>query len=216
MRSTALVFAALILGLGAAACGPVSGSDTTPQTTRGPVSLEDSEVELVSATELSVTVPSCNGDPEVATLDQLDGIVRLEVVTTEVVRGPSDDCLDVVHVALDERLGDRELVDTVSGEALPVTDVGGDGLLGCFDADYPIEPTFDTPEEALEHALEVDAADVPVPTDVDDYEPVERSDEWIHFEFREGEDLYFIWGVIQDQDGRWGMASLGGCHPANR
>lgn len=214
MRSTALMFAALILGLGGAACGPVSGSDTTPETRRGPVSLEGSEVELVSATELSVTVPSCNGDPEVATLDQLDGTVELEVVTTEVVLGPSDDCLDVVPVVLDEPLGDRELVDTVSGEALPVTDVGGDGLLECFDADYPIEPTFDTPEEALEHALEVDAADVSVPESVDDYEPVERSDEWIDFEFRESEGLYFIWGVIQDEDGRWGMASLGGCHPA--
>jgi len=62
---------------------------------------------------------------------------------------------------------------------------------------------------------EVDAADVPVPESVDDYEPVERSEGWIDFEFRESDELYFIWGVIQDEDGRWGMASLGGCHPAN-
>ena len=216
MRSTALAFAALILGLGGAACGPPSGSDATPETRRGPVSLEGSEVELVSVVELSVTVPSCNGDPEVATLEEGGEAVELEVVTTQVARGPSDGCLDVVHVALDEPLGDRELVDMVSGEALPVTDVGGGGLLECVDADYPIEPTFDTPEEALEHALDVDAAEVPVPESVDDYDPVERPDGWIDFEFRESEDLYFIWGVIQDEDGRWGMASLGGCYPANR
>jgi len=216
MRSTALASVALILGLGGAACGPVSGSDATPETRRGPVSLEGSEVELVSAMELSVTVPSCNGDPEVATLDEGGGTVQIEVVTTQVVRGPSDDCLDVVQVVLDAPLGDRELVDTVSGETLSVAGMVGGGLLECFDADYPIEPTFDTPEEALEHALEVDAVGVPVPEGVDDYEPVERSEGWIDFEFRESEDLYFIWGVIQDEDGRWGMASLGGCHPANR
>ena len=216
MRSTALALVALMLGLGGAACGPVSGSDAAPETRRGPVSLEGSEVEVISVTEMSVSVPSCNGDPEVATLDEGGGAVQIEVVTTQVVRGPSDDCLDVVHVALDEPLGDRELLDTVSGEALPVTDVSAGGLLECFDVDYPIEPTFDTPEEALEHALEVDAGNVPVPESVDDYQPVERSEGWIDFEFRESEDLYFIWGVIQDEDGRWGMASLGGCYPASR
>jgi hypothetical protein len=216
MRSTALVFVAVVLGVGGAACGPVSGSDATPETRRGPVSLAGSEVELVSATELSVTVPSCNGHPEVATLDEDNGAVQLEVVTTQVVRGPSDGCLDAVRVVLDAPLGDRALVDNVSGEALPVTDVGASGVLECLDADYPIDPTFETPEEALEHALEVDAGNVPVPESVDDYEPVERSDGWIDFEFRESEDLHFTWGVIQDEDGRWGMASLGGCSPASR
>lgn len=215
MRSTTLTFAALMIGLGGAACGPVSGSDAPPETRRGPVSLEGFEVELVSAAKLSVTVPSCNGDPEVASVDERNGTVQLEVVTTQAVRGPADDCLDAVHVVLDAPLDGRELVDTVSGETLPVVDAGVGELLECFDADYPIEPTFDTPEAALEHALRVDAAGVPVPESVDDYEPVERSDGWIDFEFRESEDLYFIWGVIQDEDGRWGMASLGGCYPAN-
>ena len=212
MRSTAFAFAALIIGLAGAACGPVSGSDAAPETRRGPVSLEDSEVELVGPAELSVTVPSCNGDPEVASIDERAGTVQLEVVTTQVVRGPADDCLDAVQVVLDAPLNGRDLVDTVSGEALPVAD---GVLLECFDADYPTEPTFDTPEAALEHALEVDAADVPVPESVEDYQPVERSDGWIDFEFRESDELYFIWGVIQDEDGRWGMASLGGCYPAN-
>lgn len=215
MRSTALASVALILGLGGAACGPGAGSDAAPETTRGPVSLEGSEVELVSAAELSVTVPSCNGDPEVASLDERNGTVELEVVTTQVVRGPADDCLDGVHVVLDAPLDGRDLVDTVSGETLPVADAGGSVVLDCFDADYPIEPTFDTPEAALEHALQVDAVGVPVPEGVDDYEAVERSDEWIDFEFRESDDLYFTWGVIQAEDGSWGMASLGGCYPAD-
>jgi|GEM_PF-5899981 len=212
MRSTASTFAALIIGLAAAACGPISGPDAAPETRCGPVSLEDSEVELVSATELSVTVPSCNGDPEVATLDERNGTVQLEVVTTQVVRGPADDFLDAVQVVLDAPLDGRDLVDTVSGQTLAVA---GGVLLECFDADYPIEPTFDTPEAALEHALEVDAADFPVPESATDYKAVERSDGWIDFEFRESDELYFTWGVIQDEDGRWGMASLGGCQPAN-
>ena len=212
MRSTALAFAAAIIGLAGAACGPISGSDGATETRRGPVSLEGSEVELVGPAELSVTVPSCNGDPEVASLGEHNGTVELEIVTTQVIRGPADDCLDAVDVVLDAPLDGRDLVDTVSGQTLPVA---GGVLLECFDADYPIEPTFDTPEAALEHALEVDAADVPVPESVDDYEPVERSEGWIDFEFRESDELYFIWGVIQDEDGRWGMASLGGCHPAN-
>lgn len=216
MRSTALALTALMIGLGAAACGPASGSDGAPEARRGPVSLEGSEAELVSAAELSVTVPSCNGDPEVAALDERDGTVELEVMTTQVVRGPEDACLDAVHVVLDAPLDDRELVDTVSGQTLPVADARVDELLECFDADYPIEPTFDTPEAALEHALGVDAADVPVPESVDDYDQLERSDGWIEYEFRESEDLYFIWGVVQDEDGRWGMTSLGGCFPANR
>jgi len=212
MRSTALAFAAAIIGLAGEACGPVSGSDAATETRRGPVSLEGSEVELVGPAELSVTVPSCNGAPEVASLDEHNGTIELEIVTTQVVRGPADHCLDAVDVVLDAPLDGRDLVDTVSGQTLPVA---GGVLLECFDADYPIEPTFDTPEAALEHALEVDAADVPVPESVDDYEPVERSEGWIDFEFRESDELYFIWGVIQDEDGRWGMASLGGCHPAN-
>lgn len=215
MRSTALTFAVLMIGLGAAACGATSGADGAPETRRGPVSLEESEAELVSAGELSVTVPSCNGDPEVASLDQGDATVELEVRTTQVVRGPADACLDVVQVVLDAPLDDREVVDTVSGQTLPIADARVDELLECFDADYPIEPTFDTPEAALEHALGVDAPDVPVPGSVDDYDQLERSDGWIEFEFRDSEDLYFTWGVIQDEDGRWGMTSLGGCFPAN-
>ena len=215
MRSAALALSVLGIGVVGAACGSVSGPDAAPETRRGPVSLEGSEVELVGAAELAVTVPSCNGDPEVTSLDKRDGIVELEVVTTQVVRGPADDCLDGVHVVLDAPLDGRDLVDKVSGATLPVANTGGGVLLDCFDADYPIEPTFDTPEAALEHALEVDAAGIPMPESVDDYEPVERSDGWIDFEFHESEELYFTWGVIQGENGRWGMASLGGCHPAN-
>jgi hypothetical protein len=79
------------------------------------------------------------------------------------------------------QLGDRQLVDSVSGTTLPITDTAAVGLLECFDADYPIEPMFDTPEAALEHALEVDVADVPVPRDLVAYERTERSDGWIEF-----------------------------------
>ena len=95
-------------------------------------------------------------------------------------------------------------------------DEGGDEVLECFEADQPIEPTFDTPEAALEHALEVDTADVPVPDDVEDYDAVERSDGSTEYAFREGEDHYATWVVAQDEDGRFGVISLSGCSPATR
>lgn len=141
--------------------------------------------------------------------------LRLEVVTTQVVSGPSDGCLDVVAVVLDRQLGGRQLVDAVSGTTLPSTDTAAVELLECFDPDYPIEPTFDTPGAALEHALEVDVADVPVPRELVAYEriEIERSDGWIEFAFRESADRYITWGVVRDEEGRWGMVSLGGCVP---
>lgn len=82
----------------------------------------------------------------------------------------------------------------------------------CFDADYPIEPTFETPEEALAHALEAGTAEVDLPDDPGAYERVDRADDVVEFEF--GDDAAgHTWGVIRDDDGQWGVASLGGCHP---
>jgi hypothetical protein len=213
MRSVVVALAGVMIGIVGAACGSVTEPGGAPETRRGPVSLADAEAQLTSSTELSVTVPSCNGEPEVVELDESGETIRLEVVTTQVVSGPSDGCLDVVAVVLDRQLGDRQLVDAVSGMILPITDTAAVELLECFDADYPIEPMFDTPEAALEHALEVDVADVPVPRDLVAYERTERSDGWIEFAFRESADRYVTWGVVRYEEGRWGMVSLGGCVP---
>ncbi len=217
MSTMQLAVAAAVLGMAVAACGPAVGSGAAPETSRGPVPLE--EAELVTDAQLSVAVPSCNGDPEVAALDEDDGTVYLEVVTTQVVDGPAEACLDLLEVALDAPLGERDLVDLVSGERLRVTDTGGEQPLECLDADYPIEPTFDTAEAALEHALAEDVDDdagiAPAPTSVDDYEAVERADGSMEFRYDDDGDRSFVWGVIQDEDGRWGVVSLGGCFPAD-
>lgn len=83
------------------------------------------------------------------------------------------------------------------------------------DADYPIEPTFDSPEEALADALKSDPIGVAGPEDVDDYHRVERSKDSLEFEFRDGGNVHHTWGVSRDGDGRWGVTSLGGCVPAD-
>lgn len=88
------------------------------RTERGPVSLERSETRRVSETELAVDVPSCNGDPELDIFEEDDEEVRVQVVTTVVVSGPSDACLDAVTLDLQEPLGDRTLTDLVSGQPI--------------------------------------------------------------------------------------------------
>ncbi len=214
MRTAAMVVGTVLLLGGLTACGPQSGATTEPRTERGSVSLEGQEVSLAESAELSVSVPSCNGDPDLADLDEQEGSVRIEVVTTQVVEGDSDACLDLLKVTLDEPLGDRDVVDTVSGDTLRLV---GDpaGTVECFDADYPTEPTFETPEDALADALETGAADVPVPEDLDAYDRLDIDDGWVEFAFVGGEDHELTWGVTQDQDDRWGMTSLGGCVPVD-
>jgi hypothetical protein len=198
-----------------AACGSVGGvasgpqPDGTPQTRRGPVSLADSELFLVLPDGLSLEVPSCNGDPELVQLIEDPDAVRLEVVTTQVVRGPSDDCLDGLHVPLEAPLGGRDVVDLVSGAVLAVVDQTE--VLECSDIDYPLEPTFTTPEEALAAALREQPPSSPVPDRVEDYVRDDREGQ-VFFEYIvEDHDVLYNWGVARDDDGRWGVVSLGGC-----
>jgi hypothetical protein len=100
MRSVVVAFAGVMIGSVGAACGSVAEPGGAPEMRRGPVSLADAEAQLTSSTELSVSVLSCNGEPEVVALDESGEAIRLEVVTTQVVSGPSDGCLDVVAVVL--------------------------------------------------------------------------------------------------------------------
>lgn len=102
---------------------------------------------------------------------------------------------------------------TVSG---PEAEAGPEAVdeLECFDADYPIEPTFASPEEALEHALETQTEFVTPPGDTSEYERIERAEGWVDFELRASEEMHHTWGVSRDDDGQWGVTSLGGCVPA--
>jgi hypothetical protein len=193
-------------------CGtPVDGRGAggQPETRRGPVSLEGSEPLLVHPDELALDVPSCHGDPELTQLIEDPDAVRLEVATTQVVRGARDDCLDGLAVVLEEPLGDREVVDLVSGATLPVVDQTA--VLECSDVDYPLEPTFGTPEEALAAVLREPLPSGAVPDRVEDYVRDDREGQVFFEHIVDDHDVLYTWGVAQDDDGRWGVVSLGGC-----
>jgi hypothetical protein len=202
-----VVVALVLTGCGTPVDGP--GAAVSPETRRGPVSLEGSELVLVLPDELALDVPSCNGDPELVQLLEDPDTVRLEVVTTQVVRGASDDCLDGLAVALAEPLGDREVVDVVSGATLPVVDQTA--VLACSDLDYRLEPTFATPEEALADVLRGQLPSEAVPDRVEDYVRDDREGRVYFSYIVDDHDVLYTWGVAQDDDGRWGVVTLGGC-----
>lgn len=115
------------------------------ETERGPVSLDGYGATLVGTSELIVDLPSCNGDPVLDALEEDDDEVRIRVVTTVVVSGDGAACADVVEVPLDRPLDDRTVTDLVSGAAIDIVRYRDAGVeLDCFDAVYPLEPTFGT------------------------------------------------------------------------
>jgi hypothetical protein len=188
--------------------GPPAASEQQ-ETRRGPVSLEASQPSLVLPSELAVDVPSCNGDPELTRLIEDPDAIRLEVVTTQVVRGDDAACLDGLAIVLEQPLGDREVIDLVSGASLRVVDQTE--ILECTDIDYPLEPTFDTPDEALADALRDRPSSGTVPGRVEDYVRDDREGQVFFEHIVDDHDVLFTWGVVQDDDGRWGVVSLGGC-----
>jgi hypothetical protein len=210
MRASGLAGMALMVSIGLSACSTIEGQ-TGPQTQRGSVSLEGQQVEREGRV-IHVTVPSCKGDPVVVDLEERLDRVLVEVVTTQVLSGDRDDCLDAVSIELDRPLGDRGVIDAVSGSSL---DVARPALvrLECFDADYPNDPTFDTPEEAFSDGLDSEAGKIGAPDDPGAYARRDRGVSSVEFELREGDEQYLIWGVTQDSDGAWGMTSSGGCWP---
>lgn len=115
-RWTAATAAAVIVSAGAVtACA----SDIT----RGPVSLAGQTMGAPEPSLLVFTVPSCNGDPELTDLDESTDEVRVEITTTQVVRGAAAMCLDSLDIELTEPLGDRTVVDVTSGNTFgPDTD----------------------------------------------------------------------------------------------
>lgn len=140
----------------AAACLLLAGCALGTQTERGPVSLAGWEVRPVGPQELALEVPSCNGNPELDELVEDDREVRIRVVTTVVVSGDHDDCLDILEVSLHKPLGDRDVIDAESGEALPVErlDAHPDSLAGlCEEMDLEVaedEHGLDTAEDAID------------------------------------------------------------------
>lgn len=79
-------------------------------------------------------------------------------------------------------------------------------------ADYPGEPGFESPREALTWALATQKPLVTGPGDEDDYTEVPRSGEWIDFEYQVGGEVHHTWEVIL-QDGQWAIGARSGCQP---
>jgi hypothetical protein len=82
------------------------------------VSLAGWDLAVVAADTLELALPSCLGQPRLTGLAHDDEAMTVEVITTVVDEGPA--CADVLRVAVDEPLGDRQVVDATSGEALRV------------------------------------------------------------------------------------------------
>lgn len=185
-----------------------------PATERGPVALDRGvEVEVwADPDRLSIYVPSCNGEPEAVRVEQDPDAVRVEVVTTQVVGGPAPDCADSIVIPLAGPLGEREVIDLVSGASLPVGEEQVE--LVCLETDLVWEPVSPTPEEALAVALRGRTPSTSVPIDVDAYVRSEREPGIVAFELVVDEHIESTWLVRQDDDGRWGVVSLSACEPA--
>ena len=84
---------------------------------RGPVAL--SGATLVDPATIAFGVPSCNGEPEVARLEQTSTRVRVEVVST--VHPDGDSCADSIRVELESPLGDRDVIDLGGGGRMNVS-----------------------------------------------------------------------------------------------
>lgn len=74
---------------------------------RGPVAL--SQATLVDPATIAFGVASCNGEPEIARLEETSTQVRVEVVST--VHPDGDSCADSIRVELESPLGDRDVID---------------------------------------------------------------------------------------------------------
>lgn len=101
-----------------AGCTPDTQSENETVTERMAVS--PSGVVLASPTELEVGLQSCGGDPVVDELDEDDEQVRIRIVTTMVVSGPSDDCADGLTITLQDPLDGRTVIDLVSEQPIDV------------------------------------------------------------------------------------------------
>ena len=93
----------------------VLGCSSGPR--RGPVALL--EATLIDPATIVFGVPSCNGEPEIARLEETRTQVRLEVVST--IHPDGDSCADDIRVHLESPLGGRDVVDLGGGRRMDVS-----------------------------------------------------------------------------------------------
>ena len=79
------------------------------------------EAHLLSPTRLALYVGSCRGSPEVSLLREADAEIQVKVVSWVTPLLGGEDCLDAVHIQLEEPLGDRVIVDRHNGEQVDVS-----------------------------------------------------------------------------------------------
>lgn len=82
---------------------------------RGPVPLGTHYVDEAIGF-LTVEVSSCNGEAELGSLEETETEVRIEAIATTYEE--REDCLDGLTLELDDPLGDRKVVDAVTGREL--------------------------------------------------------------------------------------------------
>ncbi|WP_062522633.1 hypothetical protein [Demequina silvatica] len=108
MSRPARTIAILVALVAVTGCGPGTGD-------RAPVQVLD--VFEVVGGGYEVAVASCDGDPEVL-VDESDTVVTLTAEAD--ARAPDATCLDLVRITLEAPLGDRAVVDVVTGDEVPV------------------------------------------------------------------------------------------------
>jgi len=97
-------------------CSVSPGSDG-PEGGRGPTALGDEYFDT-GGSSIGVAVQSCNGEPELTTLEQGADEVRIEVESTTYADGDGDACRDSLTIDLDQPVGDRTVIDLSTGREL--------------------------------------------------------------------------------------------------
>jgi hypothetical protein len=87
---------------------------------RAPIPVQDVRVTEGDKRELRLTVPTCQGSPEVDVLSENYRRVVVRVVS-DVQNGVTGACLDSARVRLQGQLGDRELIDATTADELWVS-----------------------------------------------------------------------------------------------
>lgn len=107
----------VLCGAALTGCGDESGDDPAESSERRPAEIIDARLEGESTVILSIE--ACNAETNRATVTETEREVVVSVTTDDLVL--DDMCADGLVVDLEEPLGDRQLVDGTTGEAVSVS-----------------------------------------------------------------------------------------------
>ncbi len=107
-RSEGIALVGVVLVALATGCG-----SSTPVDERGPQPI----VGWANGGELQIVyVDTCNGDPEATVVEDADTVT---ISVTSTVRASGEECQDSLRIPLDAPLGDRTVIDGVTGDPAP-------------------------------------------------------------------------------------------------